>query len=159
MRAPEELDTIVQTLEHIGNVRRMMTAVAMQLVQRGEDHDASKLGTEELPLFVKFTPKLKNSVYNSAEYKEYLAEMQPALVHHYAVSRHHPELYPSGVDDMTLIDLIELLIDWKAATLRHATGDIRKSIEINKERFGLSDQLVKILFNTLNALEVEPRSL
>jgi hypothetical protein len=41
-----------------------------------------------------------------------------------------------------------MLVDWKAASERHATGDIWTSIEHNRERFGLSDQLVAILRNT-----------
>lgn len=42
-----------------------------------------------------------------------------------------------------------MFIDWKAATERHADGDIIKSIEINKNRFKISDQLIKILLNTV----------
>jgi hypothetical protein len=54
----------------------------------------------------------------------------------------------SGIDGMNLIDLIEMICDWKAAGLRHDGGDIFKSIDINKERFGISEQLVQILKNT-----------
>lgn len=54
-----------------------------------------------------------------------------------------------GVDGMDLMDLAEMLCDWKAATLRHDDGDIMMSIEINTERFGLSPQLVHILRNTV----------
>ena len=74
--------------------------------------------------------------------------MGPALAHHYANNRHHPEHHKNGVDDMTLIDVLEMLIDWKAASERHNDGNILKSIEKNADRFGLSPQLVKILENT-----------
>jgi hypothetical protein len=46
-----------------------------------------------------------------------------------------------------------MLCDWKAATLRHDDGDIRRSIEINQERFGYSDELKQILINTLPLIE------
>jgi hypothetical protein len=59
---------------------------------------------------------------------------------------------PEGINGMTLIDLIEMLCDWKAAGLRHADGDIFRSIEINKERFGISEQLTQILENTAEFL-------
>jgi len=49
---------------------------------------------------------------------------------------------------MTLVDLVEMLADWKAATERSDTGDLRKSLEIQRESFGLSNQLVMILRNT-----------
>jgi hypothetical protein len=58
-----------------------------------------------------------------------------------------------GISGMTLLDLTEMLCDWKAATLRHNDGDIRKSIEINQKRFGYSDELKRILLNTLREIE------
>jgi hypothetical protein len=41
-----------------------------------------------------------------------------------------------------------MFFDWKAATERHADGDIFKSILINEKRFGISEQLVRIMQNT-----------
>jgi len=55
----------------------------------------------------------------------------------------------SSVSYMNLIDVIEMFCDWKAATLRHADGDILNSIKINKKRFGMSEQLCRILINTI----------
>ena len=51
------------------------------------------------------------------------------------------------------LDILEMLCDWKAATLRHKDGDIRKSIEINQKRFGYSDELKRIFLNTLSIIE------
>lgn len=53
-----------------------------------------------------------------------------------------------SVDGMTLLDLVEMFCDWKAATERHADGSIVKSIQHNKGRFNISPQLVSILENT-----------
>lgn len=61
----------------------------------------------------------------------------------------------SGVYGMNLIDLVEMLADWKAASLRHADGYIMTSLEINKARFGISDQLARILENTVRMMEQE----
>jgi len=58
-----------------------------------------------------------------------------------------------GLHGMSLLGLTEMLCDWKAATLRHNDGDIRKSIEINQKRFGYSDELKAILLNTLPLIE------
>jgi len=62
------------------------------------------------------------------------------------------------ISKMNLIDLIEMICDWKAATLRHNNGDIYKSIEINRKRFNISDQLTSILFNTIELFEGEKES-
>lgn len=54
---------------------------------------------------------------------------------------------------MDLIDLIEMICDWKASSMRHENGDIKKSIEINQKRFNYDDTLKQILLNTINFLE------
>jgi hypothetical protein len=59
----------------------------------------------------------------------------------------------SPLEQMTLVDLMEMLCDWKAATLRHADGDIMKSVNQNQERFGYSDELRMILANTARWLD------
>ena len=147
-----------ETLKHIQVVRDLLLKVIRELTVRCEQHDKSKLEEPELSVFVEYTPKLKDSTYGSDEYKQFLIEMKPALDHHYANNRHHPEhFYPNvahmnAVDEiscMNLVDIIEMLCDWKAAALRHTDGDINKSIEINKKRFGISDQLASILKNSV----------
>jgi len=74
--------------------------------------------------------------------------MGEGLTHHYEANRHHPGHFDDGVNGMTLVDVIEMLADWKAATERHADGDLAKSLEIQRERFSLCDQLGAILRNT-----------
>jgi hypothetical protein len=50
---------------------------------------------------------------------------------------------------MTLVDLVEMLCDWKAAGERHADGgDLRRSLDHNAIRFSMADDLVEILNNT-----------
>lgn len=58
----------------------------------------------------------------------------------------------SGIYGMSLLDLIEMLADWKAAGMRHADGNIWKSLEVNRERFGISYQLFEIFKNTVKEL-------
>ena len=86
--------------------------------------------------------------YGSEEYNGFLKEMRVALQHHYANYRHHPEHFEHGIEDMTLIDIVEMLCDWKAASMRQNDGNLLKSIETNARRFGYDDQLKQILINT-----------
>lgn len=144
----EELETVVQTREHIDLIRLFLREMAVELLKRGETHDRSKLDRAEVDTFTLYTHRLKGMTYNSDEYKQCLAEMAPALKHHYGHNRHHPEHYEKGLEGMTLIDLLEMFIDWKASVRRHADGDLARSIQVNRERFGMSDQLVTIFENT-----------
>ena len=143
-----EYDSAKDTLLHIKRVNELLLCFAKELMDRAIRHDSSKLEEPEKYLFDKMTPKLKGLTYGSEEYKKSLGELKPALDHHYANNSHHPEYYKSGINDFTLIDLIEMFLDWKAASERHEDGDIFRSIEINKKRFEISDQLVHILNNT-----------
>lgn len=145
-------DSRVATYEHIQTVQRMMSVFINDLQHRQLVHDQSKLVSPELEIFNEFTPKLKDSTYGSEEYLGFLAAMKPALEHHYSANSHHPEHFTDGIRGMSLLDLVEMLADWKAATLRHNDGDIKRSIEVNQKRFGYSDELKQILLNTISIL-------
>lgn len=146
------VETMHETLKHIRRVQELMQRVVDNLITRAIAHDLSKLSDPEVAVFAEYTPHLKELVYGSPEYRECLRMMQPALDHHYSHNAHHPEFHPTGVNGMSLLDLIEHLVDCKAASERHATGDIQKSITINKPRFGYSDQLESILRATVQEL-------
>ncbi|MEH2033207.1 MAG: DUF5662 family protein [Nostoc sp.] len=55
----------------------------------------------------------------------------------------------SQVGEMNLVDVLEMFCDWYAATKRHNDGNIYKSIEINRKRFAISDQLTNIFLNSV----------
>ena len=141
-------DSRADNLTHSQRVGELMVQLVKELLDRSTCHDRSKTLSPEVEVFNEFTPKLKTSTYGSDEYKGFLVAMGEGLAHHYAVNRHHPEHFRDGVNGMTLVDLVEMLADWKAATERHADGDLARSLEIQRDRFGLSDQLVSILRNT-----------
>jgi Family of unknown function (DUF5662) len=134
-------------------VRLLMFKVVFDLIERAHVHDASKLVEPERGMFDIYTPKLKETEYGSEEYRADLESMQLALKHHYLMNRHHPEFFgEEGIRGMNLLDLIEMLCDWMAATERTKDGDIRRSIEMNAERFGYGDEIKGALLNTLEVL-------
>ncbi len=207
---PERYDSRADTLAHIERVQSLIKAAIENLANRATVHDQSKLEEPEKSVFDACTIKLKSIPYGSDEYKAALAELKPALDHHYAANSHHPEFYPkrhggffaamlrsiadaqeeqanpalhnpsekaaaqallgtakfvratadqleAEVNGMSLFDLLEMLLDWKAATERmQGGGDIMRSIEINTSRFNLSPQLVQILRNTVAEMKWIP---
>jgi len=169
----------IKTLKHIETVSLYINKIIKMLKKRALNHDKSKLESPEAEIFAKFTPMLANSTYDSDEYKQFLINMKSALDHHYANNRHHPEHFKiwvcrhcqskydekpekcsfCSIDDfyedfdiskMNIIDLVEMLCDWKAAVERHNDGNIDKSLQINIKRFNISDQLAAILKNSLH---------
>jgi hypothetical protein len=150
-------NTIDETRKHILTVQRTVLRLLNSVMEQALSHDSSKLESPEIDTFTEFTPKLKNCTYGSDDYAFYLKMMKPALDHHYQNNRHHPEHFAKGIEEMSIVDIIEMFCDWFAATKRHADGDIRKSLKINKKRFRINPQLIKILENTVPILETIER--
>lgn len=138
-----------ETHKHVRKVQQNINLFIKDLMYRGEHHDNSKFEEPELSIFAENTHKLSQTKYGSDEYKLLLHEVKPAIDNHYSKNRHHPEHWPNGVEDMTLVDLIEMLSDWKAATERNKDGNIRKSIEINSSKYNISPQLRTVFENTV----------
>ena len=145
-------DSRVATGEHIRVVQFYMFDAIRDLLERLISHDLSKLRPPEVKVFDEFTDKLAATTYGSDEYKMYLKAMKPALDHHYANNRHHPEFFANGIQGMNLIDILQMLIDWKADIVCHNDGNLLTSISKNQTRFGYGDELKKILLNTVNYL-------
>lgn len=138
----------VETIKHIEKVREVIRVFVSKLITRAIDHDKLKLESPEVEIFAEYTPKLADTTYGSEEYMQFLEEMKPALQHHYANYRHHPEHFEKGINDMNLVDLIEMFCDWKASSMRHNDGNLLKSIDVNATRFNMASQLKQIFINT-----------
>ncbi len=174
-------------MAHIARVRQLLAECSSRIIDRAFAHDASKLEEPEKTMFDTVTGKLKGLTYGSEEYKASLTELKPALDHHYTHNSHHPEHYGflecnlcfeqhpkdwsnqcrqcgnggftfcPNVAGMNLFDILEMLMDWKAAGERHTDGCIHKSLKINEKRFGISPQLMSILSNTVKAMGWEAK--
>lgn len=144
-------DSSYDTNSHIRNIQMVMDLVIIpMLIERATIHDASKLVDPEKSCYDEYIPKLKEAKYGTDEYNQIKKEMEDkGLAHHYSVSRHHPDHFKNGINDMNLIDIIEMFADWYAASLRSDTG-FDKGLGMNFEKFGIDTQLAKILENTYN---------
>lgn len=145
-------DSTADTLLHIKRVNELMIKFCSQLLERAICHDQSKLESPEKEAFDEETPKLKELVYGTDAYRDSLKRLGPALQHHYKFNSHHPEHYPNGVSGMDLFDLVEMFLDWKAASERSKGGQL--NIPSNAQRFFLSEQLTSILQNTVDRLYI-----
>ncbi len=141
-------DSTLDTMRHSRRVDQLLLQVVAAVQDRVTRHDLSKMEPPEKAVFDRVTPMLKDSTYGSDQYRASLVEMGEGLAHHYAGNRHHPEHYDAGISGMTLVDVVEMLADWKAATERHDNGSLARSLPMQAERFGISPQLMDILTNT-----------
>jgi hypothetical protein len=148
------MDSTAETQEHIGKVQARLQEMISALTVRAARHDASKFQEPEKSTLDAKAGALAKLRYGTPEYAAAMSavDMQPFLEHHYAHNDHHPQHYKNGVDGMSLLSILEMLADWKAAGERVKEGSIMQSLEVNRDRFGLSDQLYAILVNTVREL-------
>lgn len=167
---PEQRAFVEETKEHITQVREWMSEVIENIGRRIGTHDSSKLEDPEISGFIAMTEELKLSEadYPSPEYRAILKKYGPStILPHYQANDHHPEHYcfdqgildpewvkaGRGIRKMSLLSLIEMLCDWKAATTRmKGGGDLLESISYNQDRFGYDDDVRAILINTAREL-------
>lgn len=147
-------DSTADTKEHISRVQARIHECTNNLIVRAERHDKSKLMEPEKSGFDQITIRLRDLTYGSDEYKAALADSKATIDHHYHydTNTHHPEHYKDGIAGMSLLDVIEMLCDWKAAGERTNQGTIQRSLGVNKDRFKIDDQLFAILLNTVKEL-------
>lgn len=147
-------DSGPDTLTHIERVQTLIQTAISNLALRATVHDLSKLQEPEKSAFDRLKAlSLSGMAYGSEEYRACLRKEKPAIEHHYKANSHHPEFFQNGVDGMSLFDLVEMLMDWKAATERMKDGgDIHASLQHNIGRFKIEPQLASILANTIREM-------
>lgn len=150
---PSAYDSRPETHEHIAQVRGLLMGVAHDLEMRAHVHDRSKLEDPELSMFDVYRIKLDEVEHDSPEYRQHLKEMGEALEHHYRENRHHPEHFENGIEGMNLIDLIEMLCDWLAASRRQGDDPEPYITGGGRERFGYGDEIERLLLNTIPAAQ------
>ncbi len=143
-------DSTQDVKNHSKLVERMLSWFTRQLLIRGAMHDRSKLGATEKRTFDRWVPELRRLQFGSDAYKDALKAMGKGLRHHYKENRHHPEYFATGVSGMNLIDVVEMVMDWKASS---DAKNQPVNLDILQERFGLSDQLVAIINNTYECMK------
>ena len=146
------MDPHPDTVRHRARVQELMGQLTWLLDARAAEHDLSKTQSPEVEAFNAVTDQLAGLEYGSPEYKDALKDLGPALAHHYANNKHHPEAHADGINGMTLLDLLEMVADWQAAGERHLGSSFEKSMAVNIERFGISPQLARILSNTVSSM-------
>ena len=137
--------------EHRDRVAFYLNQIVRELLERSLNHDESKFGPEEFPVYAKAIDKFETHHFGTPGYVEAKNSIASATKHHYEHNRHHPEHYSDGIAGMDLVDLIEMLCDWKAATLNHkdVPGNMAKSMEFGIRQYKISPQLAKVLYNTI----------
>lgn len=155
-----------RTREHIARVASNLALLAEvtdhgdELIERAKVHDASKFGPEEYLPYVWLTEhhRCRQSGVDF-EYPEGVEdEVKRAIDHHLTTNRHHPQFH-ADPNDMTEVDLIEMVCDWTAmaqefgedggSAKRWADRTIGKRVAFNSENVHFIYRMIEVLDSLL----------
>lgn len=146
MMIEDQVKTIITIKRHITLVQKFLVSLAKQLEKRAIEHDVSKFNEDEFFGFVQINRVAREHKYGSDEYRASLNAVEPNPIKlHYSRNSHHPEYHKNGVSDMSLIDIIEMVIDWKAASLTYGQSSLEESLEVSIKRFRLNPEQVYLV--------------
>lgn len=135
----EETRVLVTLIRHQRHVAHLLRELARELDRRAELHDLSVLELDEFEGRVNIQNIVRTYPYDSPEYRASL-KGETSLQLHYQRNTHHPEHYPGGVSDMSLIDFIEAACDWLGASRTYKNTSFRDGIPEQVKRFKLEQQ-------------------
>ena len=142
---------LLDTIDHIQKVQLYLQQIIDDLQSRLLVHDRSKLLPPELDGYAGLSDAVRGLKYGTDEYKAAFEPFKIIIKHHYEANDHHPEHFQSGVAGMDMLQIIEMVADWKAASTRSSDA-LTPSLDASFKRFGIDDQLGLIIRNTVTVL-------
>lgn len=139
IKVSEEIKTLITMLRHRIAVQRHLRRISQQIEARIVEHDSSKFQEDEFEGFVEINIVARTHPYGSQEYKDSISHNNAVELHRQR-NRHHPEYHQTGVEDMTLVELIEMVCDWKAASETYGQTSFQESLSIQAKRFNLTPE-------------------
>lgn len=143
----KETVALRQVIENVKVVKHLLASVQVELISRQLNHDNSKL---ENPEWNRVLYK-----YDKEEFPMSEEDLEIAKHHHYAHNRHHPERFKNGLNDMHIVDIIELIIDWIGDAYTD-NEDVEQAIKRKAEKYNIDPQLLSIFLNTADWINKNP---
>lgn len=131
-------------------MRNGKVRLGIDLLRRGVEHDNSKFDTEE---FVSLSRILTKDRRGFKDASVALTDEQiHAIECHWKKNTHHPEYYADH-NDMSYLDILEMVCDWYARSKQYKTDFIPFVEERQRNRFKFSDETFDTILKTCRLLE------
>jgi len=147
-----EFEVLLDVIRHVSEVQENMEDIAHDLKMRSISHDRSKFDDPEFSTFVRTRPEFRVANYGTPEYEAVVEKAREGVDHHYANNRHHTAYHPNGVKDMNLLDLLEMLADWKAASRRSPDLTFMDSLPRAFKKYEMDETIQTLMRNTIEYL-------
>jgi len=146
-------EVLMDTIIHVSEVNENLQDIIQDLSKRGISHDRTKFQDPEYSMFCSTRPEFKKANFGTPEYEAVTKKAQVAVNHHYKHNRHHTGFHENGVKDMNLMDLLEMLADWKAASRRSPDLTFEDSLPRAFKKYNMDEALQQAIRNTIKYLE------
>lgn len=131
------LDNCLLMAEYL--MRHNKIELGIQLLKRGCDHDNSKFDKDEFKKLSQILKAESKDSFTDAKNKLTPDECK-AIKYHWDHNRHHPEFFENPSDEMTELDILEMVCDWFARSLQYKTDFIPFIKERQENRFHFSEK-------------------
>jgi hypothetical protein len=145
-------EVLTDTLIHVSEVQENLEVMIHDLKVRGINHDRSKFQEPEFSTFCETRPEFKKVNFGTKEYDAVVDKARLAVTHHHLSNRHHTAFYANGVQGMTLLDILEMLADWKAASRRSPGLSFADSLSRAFKKYEINETMQQFILNTIQYL-------
>lgn len=123
-----------------------------QLLKRGCEHDNSKFDTEEFRKLSQILKAESKEAFTNAAI-QLSPDERKAIEYHWEHNRHHPEFFVSPSDEMSELDIMEMVCDWFARSIQYKTDFIPFITERQENRFHFTDKVFSRILKYCNLLQ------
>lgn len=151
----DEMKALLTIMRHREVVADFLHNFSDYFRARAREHDQTKLRFDEFEGFARINKVARNHAFGTPEYDASMEEAKKpgGCIHlHFSRNAHHPEFHDSE-KDMGLLDLMEMVMDWKAASMTYGTNTLAESLPIQLERHDFDPWQVRVIHEMVKLLD------
>lgn len=143
------LDNCLLMAKYLITTGQMELGIA--LLKRGNEHDNSKFDTEE---FIRLSRILKSRKCFTDAHTKLSKDERVAIKYHWDHNRHHPEYFEDS-NEMSELDILEMVCDWYARSIQYKTDFIPFVEERQSNRFKFDSEIYGKILSYCSIIEQE----
>lgn len=132
-----------QLIKHIRSVRFKMGLLANLIRKRSRSHDSFKFKEDILTVLSNYNLQLSIAID-----EDEILNLEKKIELINTRNAKHPAFHKNGINNMTLVDIIEMFSDWLIIA-EEKNLDTVEFLEDNCKQFKISSQVLNIFINTL----------
>ena len=139
----DEMQSLLTMMRHRMAVQHGLNSISSELEKRAIVHDESKFRLDEFDGFVRVNAAARKHEFGSDELKAVL-KSETCVDLHKGRNAHHPE-HHDDIANMSFLDIIEMTIDWWAASVTYGQTKLKDSLPVLLGRYEFTEGQVWLI--------------